>query len=448
MWDRARRDLVEMPTVEILAILLLSVANGLFAMAEIAVVSSRRARLEGRAQEGSRNARVAIELANNPNDFLSTVQIGITMIGTLAGAFGGAKIAGYLSGYLNAISWIAPRGETVALVLVVIAISYLSLVVGELVPKRLALANPERYAVALSPSMKLLSKVAAPAVRFLSWSSDLLIRLIPVRTSEEQTVTEEEVRHIIGQATEAGALEQAEQVMVEGVFRLGDRRVAELMTPRQEIAWIDLEDPPDQIQELLREYNYSRFPVASGDLDHLKGFVHVKDLLDEALGGKPFDVLAVLRQAPVVPEAMRALRALETLQGASSHLAFVVNEHGGIEGLVTVTDILQAIVGFPSSAAEDEALMVPRDDGSWLVDGLTPAYQLKERLKIRKLPREQDGTYTTVGGFVMTSLGRVPKSGDRFEQDGWIYEVVDMDGNRVDKILISPVATPEQEESV
>ncbi len=249
-----------MPTIEILAIFLLSIANGIFAMAEIAVVSSRRARLEGRAQEGSRNARIAIDLANNPNDFLSTVQIGITMIGTLAGAFGGAKIAGYLSGYLNSIPWIAPRGETVALVLVVIMISYLSLVIGELVPKRLALANPERYAVALSPLMILLSKVAAPAVRFLSWSSDLLIRLIPMRRSEEQTVTEEEVRHIIGQATEAGALEQAEQVMVEGVFRLGDRRVAELMTPRPEIAWIDLEDSPEQIRNVLREHKYSRFP--------------------------------------------------------------------------------------------------------------------------------------------------------------------------------------------
>jgi putative hemolysin len=437
-----------MPTIEILAIFLLSIANGIFAMAEIAVVSSRRARLEGRAQEGSRNARIAIDLANNPNDFLSTVQIGITMIGTLAGAFGGAKIAGYLSGYLNSIPWIAPRGETVALVLVVIMISYLSLVIGELVPKRLALANPERYAVALSPLMILLSKVAAPAVRFLSWSSDLLIRLIPMRRSEEQTVTEEEVRHIIGQATEAGALEQAEQVMVEGVFRLGDRRVAELMTPRPEIAWIDLEDSPEQIRNVLREHKYSRFPVASEDLDHVKGFVHVKDLLDEALQGKPFDVLAVLRQASVVPESMRALRALESLQSASSHLAFVVNEHGAIEGIVTVTDILQAVVGLPASEREDEALMVPRDDGSWLVDGLTPAYQLKEALQIRKLPRERDGTYTTAGGFVMTSLGRIPTSGDRFEQDGWSYEVLDMDGNRVDKILVSPIATPEQEDSL
>jgi putative hemolysin len=447
-WDGVRLDPVEMPTLEILAIFLLSIANGVFAMAEIAVVSSRRARLEGRAQEGSRNAQIAIDLANNPNDFLSTVQIGITMIGTLAGAFGGAKIAGYLSGYLNSITWIAPRGETVALVLVVIVISYLSLVIGELVPKRLALANPERYAVALSPLMKLLSKVAAPAVRFLSWSSDLLIRVIPMRRTEAQTVTEEEVRHIIGQATEAGALEQAEQVMVEGVFRLGDRRVAELMTPRQEIAWIDLEDSPEQIRLVLRDHNYSRFPVALGDLDHVKGFVHVKDLLDKALEEKPFDVLAVLRQAPVVPESMRALRALEALQGASIHLAFVVNEHGGIEGIVTVTDILQAVVGPPASEREEEALMVPRDDGSWLVDGLTPAYQLKEALKIRKLPREQDGTYTTAGGFVMTSLGRVPASGDRFDQDGWSYEVVDMDGNRVDKILVSPIATPEQEESL
>jgi putative hemolysin len=230
---------------------------------------------------------------------------------------------------------------------------------------------------------------------------------------------------------------------VEGVFRLGDRRVVELMTPRQEIAWIDLEDPADRIRETLRLNNYSRFPVALGDMDRLKGFVHVKDLLDECLAGKPFDLHAILKEAPVVPETMPALRTLETLQAANSHIAFVVNEHGGIDGMVTVTDILQAIVGDVPASSPGESLAVRREDGSWLIDGMMQGYELKELLGIRKLPGEEEGAFTTVGGFVMTHLGRVPKISDHFEHDGWRYEVVDMDGNRVDEVLVS--AVPQRE---
>jgi putative hemolysin len=427
-----------MPGIEIIGIVLLTIANGVFALSEMAVVSARKARLQARAEEGSRRARIALELANNPNDFLSVVQIGITLIGTLAGAFGGATLAAHLADYLKGIPWIAPHSEPVALAIVVIVISYLSLVVGELVPKRLALSNPELFASALAPLMRIIAKIASPAVRFLSWSTDLVLRLIPMKHETQQTVTEEEVRHMIDQGTETGTFEEAEQEMLEGVFRLGDRRVAELMTPRQEISWIDLNDTPDIIRETLRQSKHSRFPVADGDLDRLEGFVHVKDLLDESLAGKPLDIRSVLRKAPAVPESMRALRAIETLRTHDSHLAFVVNEHGGVEGLVTVTDIVRAIMGdLPASPSASEPLAVQREDGSWLIDGTMPAYELKELLGIRTLPGEQEGTFTTVGGFVMTSLGKVPAPGDHFEHNGWRFEVLDMDGNRVDKVLVS-----------
>ncbi|MEJ7607135.1 MAG: hemolysin family protein [Bryobacteraceae bacterium] len=248
-----------MPTFEILAIVLLAIANGVFAMSEIAVVSSRKARLQALAEEGSRKARVALELANNPNDFLSTVQIGITVISTLAGVFGGATLAGYLTASLNSVPWVSPHGESVAVGLVVVGISYLSLVVGELVPKRIGLSNPERYAAFLAPFMRVLASVASPVVRFLSWSTDVVIRLIPMKHEAQQTVTEEEIRHMIEQGTQSGTFEEAEQDMVEGVFRLGNRRVSELMTPRQDIGWIDTERSPEEMRETLRQSKYHAF---------------------------------------------------------------------------------------------------------------------------------------------------------------------------------------------
>jgi len=431
-----------MPTLEILAIVLFAIANGVFAMSEISVVSARRARLEALAKEGDRKARIALDLANNPNDFLSTVQIGITLIGTLSGAFGGATLAAYLTAPLNGVSWIAPHGDAVALGIVVVAISYLSLVVGELVPKRIGLSNPERFASALGPAMHLLSRVASPAVRFLSWSTDVVVRLIPMRHETQQTVTEEEVRHMLDQATQTGTFEQAEQEMVEGVFRLADRRVVELMTPRHEITWIDPADSHEQIRETLRLSSHTRFPVADGDLDRLLGFIHVKHLLDELLAGQPFEIKPLIRKAPVVPESMRALKALDVLKTSKSYLAFIVNEHGGVEGLVTLSDLFEAVIGdVPAAESPSQAShAVQREDGSWLIDGMMPAYQFKELLEIRALPGEGQGTFTTLGGFIMSALGQVPKVTDHIKHSGWRLEVMDMDGSRVDKVLVSPLA--------
>ena len=424
--------------LEIAAIFILVLANGLFALSEIAVVSSRRARLQQRAEEGHKGAKIALQLASNPDDFLSTVQVGITLIGTLAGAFGGATIAARLSPRFNAVPWIAPHGETLAMGIVVICVSYLSLILGELVPKRVGLSNPERFASALAPPMRMLSRIAAPAVRFLSWSTDVVARVLPFRKSTEPVVTSEEIRHMVREGAESGAFHESEQEMVEGVFRLGGRKAVELMRPRQAVAWVDLRSSTSEMLAVIQAHHYSRFPACDGSLDALKGFVHVKDLLDAMLSGEAADVPSLLRTIPVLPESTPALRVLETFRRTGTHIAAVITEHGGVEGILTLNDILEAVVGELEGSGEPESGgAAQREDGSWLLEGLMPIYEVKERLGIRSLPRENDGTYTTLGGFVMTSLGRIPKAGDRFEADGRAYEVVDMDNNRVDKVLVS-----------
>jgi len=425
-------------SIGIIAILLLILANGAFALSEMAVVSARKARLRQRADDGNPSAQVALDLANDPNEFLSTVQIGITLIGTLAGAFGGATLAKELAVHLNAIPWVAPHGELAAVTAVVIAISYLSLILGELVPKRIALSNPERFAMAVALPMRRLSRVAAPVVRFLSWSTDIVLRVMPFHQRGEPPVTEEEIKVMVEQGAQAGAFEEAEQEMIEGVFRLGDRRAVELMRPRMSMVWLDLQDDPEAIRAVIRQSSYSRFPVGDGSLDRVLGYVHVKDLLDLSVEGRPFDVKGCIRQLPAVPETMGALKVLEVFQQSRTHIALVVNEHGAAEGLVTIHDILEAVVGdLPAPGEKPETHIAERDDGSWLVDGITPVYEFKEELGIRELPGEDDGSFTTLGGFVITQLGRIPAAGDNFEIGGRRYEVVDMDRNRVDKVLVS-----------
>jgi putative hemolysin len=428
-------------TLEIVAIVVLILLNGVFAMSEIAVVSSRPARLKRRADKGSHGAAVALSLASNPNDFLSTVQVGITLIGTLAGAFGGATLAGRLAAYLETIPVLSPYSETVSMFAVVVAISYLSLIVGELVPKRLALTNPEAFASVLARVMRVVAKLASPAVRLLSLSTDLVLRLIPFRHEPEAAVTEEEIRIMIDQGARAGAFDEAEKEMVEGVFRLGDRRVIELMTPRPEVVWLDVAEDPERWQDLVRKSHFSRFLVGAGALDRPLGYVHVKDLLDACLSGKQVDLHAVLRKSPTVPESMRALRLLELLQTSRSHLAVVVDEHGGVSGLITLTDVMRAVVGdLPSTPQEDtDQLAVRREDGSWLIDGMIPVFQFKELLDIEELPGEQEEPFATLAGFILYQLGRIPAVGDQFEAGGYRYEVIDMDRNRIDRVLVSPL---------
>lgn len=421
-----------MLTSEIALILLLLVANGIFSTAEMAVVSSRKAKLQQMANEGDANAREALDLANDPNMFLATIQIGITLIGLLTGAVGGATIAGRLAVLLGRIPALQRYSEAISFFLVVFSLTYLSLIIGELAPKRLALHNAERIAAGMAKPMRVLSRIAYPGVRLLGASTDLLLRLFRVRPSEESPVTEEEIQVLLEQGTEAGVFDAGEQDMVEGVFRLGDRRVAGLMRPWTEIVWLDVNTSPEEIRRAITESGFSRFPVCDGSLDHVLGIVQAKDLLIRCLEDQPLDLRTSLQEPLFVPESMPASKLLELFKtSAPTHMALVIDEYGSLAGLVTMNDILEEIVG---DIEPDEPEAVQRQDGSWLLDGMLPVDDFKELFGISKLPGE--GDYQTLGGFVMMQMGRVPAAGEWFEWDRYRIEVVDMDGNRVDKVLV------------
>lgn len=423
--------------LDILIIVLLILANGVLAMSEIAIVSARKERLQQWAEEGNAKAGTALKLANSPNLFLATVQVGITLIGVLSGAFGGYKIANNVAEWLNLIPVLAPYSQTLALGTVVLAISFLSLVIGELAPKRLALDNPERIAAFVAPGMRLLSAIASPAVRLLSASTDLILRIVGVKPSTEPPITEEEIKLLIGQGTVAGVFEEAEQEMVERVFRLGDRRVGVLMTPRKRIAWLDINDPPEKNRRIMARSIHSRFPVCRGRLTNILGIVHVRDLLVRTLSGQPLNLKAALKQPSFVLETMHVLKVLERFKESGTQMAMVIDEYGTIEGLVTLTDILEAVVGdLPSLGEREEPKVVQREDGSWLMDGLLPVDELKEMFHIKALPGEKGGHFQTLGGFAMSHLKRIPSVGDHFECCGLRFEIVDMDAHRVDKVLV------------
>lgn len=427
--------------LEVFLVLLLVVANGIFSMAEMAVVSSRKARLRQRAEEGSRGAEVALELAANPHNFLSTVQVGITAIGTMAGAFGGATIAEKLAIFLKQYPVVAPYADSVSITLVVLIITYLSLIIGELVPKNLALANAEGIATALAPSMRWLSRVGAPAVGFLTFSTQIVMKFLPVKPTDESPVTEEEIKLLIAQGTEHGTFEEAEQDLVEGVFRLGDRRVVDLMHPRGQVVWLNLKDSWEVNRAILAKSPHSRFPVTDGDLDDVFGIVHVKELfLATDAGGSP-DLRKLARKPLIVPETAAALEVLDAFQVSGEQMALVVDEHGGIDGIVTLTDLVQAVVGDLRGPGEAvRARIAAQSDGSWLVDGALPVSDLLETLEIREIPGEEDG-FTTVAGLVLAHLHRIPVPGDHFVAGSWKFEVKAMDGNRIDKVHI--VTAPE-----
>jgi putative hemolysin len=428
-------------STQIFIIAALIIANGLFAMAEIAIVSARKARLQQRAEEGDEGARIALELANSPSRFLPTIQIGITLIGIFAGAFGGATIADKLAPELNRISWIAPHGGAVSLFIVVLAITFLSLIIGELVPKQIALQHAERISTAFAPAIRSLAWVASPLVHLLSLSTHLVLRLFGIKPSAETSVTEEEIKLMIEQGTQEGVFEPTEQEMVERVFRLGDRTVNALMTPRPDVIWLDLNDPPEEIQSKITSNSHTHYPVAEDQIDTIIGMVNSKDLLSQNLSCRPIDLRSVLQPALFIPESMSALDLLERFKKKRTHVALVIDEHGGFQGLITTSDVLEAIVGdIPTPGESEEADVIHREDGSWLVDGKVLADELKELLQKDELPFEDENLYQTLGGLVMAFLDRIPRSGNHFDWDGYRFEVVDMDGHRVDKVLIKPLA--------
>ena len=421
---------------ELTLIALLIVANGVFSMAEMAVVSSRKARLRQRAEDGSGASEVALELAENPHDFLSTVQVGITLIGTLAGAFGGATVAEKLSVYLKAFPQLANYSESIAMTVVVMVITYLSLIIGELVPKSLALANPEGIASAVARPMRFLARLGSPVVAFLTISTKIVTKLLPFKPSQEAPVTEEEVKVLIAQGTEHGTFEEAEQEMVEGVFRLGDRRAVDLMKPRNRVAVLDVSDTWEASREALRGCEFSRFPVIEGDPDRILGVVHVKVIYLAAESGGPVDLRGIARKPLFVPELTRALDLLERFQDTGEQMALVVDEHGGFQGIVTLTDLLESIVGDlrgPTSAPK--ASIVKREDGTWLADGAMPISAILDALELREVPGGDEG-FSTLAGLFLAHFRHIPNPGDYIIVDGWRFEVLDMDRNRIDKVLI------------
>lgn len=420
--------------LEITLIALLIVANGVFSMAEMAVVSARKARLRQRAEDGSRGSAVALELAENPHDFLSTVQVGITLIGTLAGAFGGATVAEKLSAHLKAFPQLAAYSDSIAITVVVMVITYLSLIIGELVPKSVALANPEGIASTVARPMRFLARIGSPVVAFLTFSTKVVTKLLPFKPSQDAPVTEEEVKVLIAQGTEHGTFEEAEQEMVEGVFRLGDRRVVDLMKPRNRVITLDASDTWEVNRAALRGSEFSRFPVIDDDPDRILGVVHVKDLF---LANEPEGDLRKLARKPLfVPELTPALDLLERFQDTGEQMALVVDEHGSFQGIVTLTDLVESVVGdLRGPTSVPKAAIVKREDGTWLADGALAIPEWLDALEIREVPGEEEG-FTTLAGLFLAHFRHIPSAGDHILVAGWRFEVLDMDRNRIDKVLI------------
>lgn len=430
---------------EIIIIFVLIVLNGIFAMSEFALVSAKKTRLRQRAEEGDTRADAALKLANEPTPFLSTIQIGITMVGIFAGAFGGATIAKELARYLQEITALAPYSGVLSITLVVLVITYLTLIFGELVPKRLALNNAEAIASYVAKPMFFLSLIAKPLVFILSYSTEAVLRLMRVQKITEPPVTEEEIKIMLEEGTEAGVFERAELSMIEGVFDIGDRRVESLMTHRTDIIALDLDDPADKNLRKMIGSGRSNFPAYERDLDNVVGMVSVKDILARLVERGTADIKAAVTKPLFVPEAITVLKLLESFKETGVHIALITDEYGSIQGIITLHDILEAIVGDVRSLGEPiEMQVVAREDGSWLIDGDTSVEKLKEVLSVDSFPGEKEGYYRTIAGFIMFILQRIPKTGDHLEFRGLRYEVVDMDGNRIDKVLVTRVPDSER----
>jgi putative hemolysin len=413
-------------------------------MSEIAVVAARKVRLQQRADDGDERARAALELANSPAQFLSTVQVGITLVGILAGAYGGATIAEPLAARIATVPELAPYAEGIALGLVVAVISFLSLVVGELAPKNIALTNPETIASWVARPMMWLARMGGPFVAILTGTTNLILRVFGIRGQAEPHLTQDEIKAVISQGAESGVIEAAEESIVQRVLQLGDQRVAAIMTPRPDIEWIDVDATAEELRGFLASHSHTQFVVCHGGLDNVLGFVRSADLLPMAMRGKAIDLRALTKEALFVPDSMPAVQLLETFRASHKHVALVMDEFGAVEGLVTVTDMLEALVGhLPADATEAASSFVARGDGSWLVDGSASMEEVAARLALDELPPEEAGAYHTLGGFVMARLGRVPKTADRFEWGGLQFEVVDMDGRRIDKVMVSDVGRRE-----
>jgi len=429
--------LLPIPWIDVVLVLALIALNGVFAMSELAIVSSREARLRGMSKNGSRGARCALDLAAEPGRFLSTVQIGITLISILAGAYSGASLGEPVAQRLAGLGLEPDTARTVGFGLVIAIVTYVSLIVGELVPKQFALRSPEPIAAIVSRPMQWLSKLTAPIVWLLDQTSALIFRLLGLTRESKNQVTAEELHLVVAEAQTAGVLEEDERAMISGIVRLADRPVREVMTPRTDVDWIDVNATTDEVREALLEIPHSRIPVAEGSIENVVGVLQTRDALVALLDGKSLDLRSLCRSAPVIPDLMDAMDALAVLRNADVPLAMVHDEYGHLDGIVTPGSILAALAGTFAHDVEqgEEPPLVEREDGSWLVSGAASADLLSDRLGMR-LPDDRD--YSTVAGFALSILKHLPDTGETFQHDGWSVEIVDMDGRKIDKLILSP----------
>jgi putative hemolysin len=421
---------------EIGIVALLILLNGWFAMSELAVVSARRPRLEVMAAQGNRGARAALLLSENPGRFLSSTQLGITLVGILAGAYSGATLAEPLGEFIASKGMGEPAASILSIAVVVGGITYFSLVVGELVPKHIALSNPERIASMVAIPMTVLASATSPAIHLFDLSSRIILKVLRLDRSSDNRVTEEEIRAVIAEGTKTGILEPEEKELMAGVLRFGDRSIRAIMTPRRDVIALDLEWPPERVREALTETTHSRYPVYRGSIDSILGLVQAKDLLDSVLSGEAINLEKALKPVEVVPDSAPALNVLELLRRSPIHVAVVVDEYGSVEGIVTAADILAALVGSVASTETEASAVFQREDGSWLADADLPVSLVAERVGNSDLD-DPDRDYETLAGLVLAISQEIPSTGDVLIFKGWRFEVVDMDGRRIDKVLIT-----------
>ncbi len=433
-------------TLKIIIILVLIIFTGYLSMAELAVVSIRRAKMQKYLEDGNQNAQIVFDLLEDPNEFLSTVQIGISLIGVLTGAFGGVTLAKPLAQYISFI----PYAEPVSVAIVVIVTTYLTLVIGEIVPKVIALNDPERVSLKVAKSMVVLSTISKPVSFILAKSSSFLLWLMRIENRNDDIVTEEEIKLMIEEGREDGTIEQEEEAIIKRVFKLDDQKVESIMTPRNEIIWIDLEDDRELNKVKIIESKRSIFPIASGELDDFIGVVQAKDILSAMFSGDEFDVHKIVKEPLVVSEHLETLELLKEFKENQGyvHMCLVVDEFGSVEGLITLNDLLEGIVGdIPGIDEEDEPKAIERDDGTWLIDGRYPIDRFKELFDFKdNLPDEEEDGYTTLAGFILSISGTIPDEEDKYECDRFIFEIVDIDGHQIDKVLVTDLGPQEPNE--
>ena len=426
------------------AILLALIAiNALFAMAEVALLTAKRSKLQRMVDAGDRQAAAALELGEDPNRFLSTVQVGITTIGILNGVVAESALSAPFAVWLESVGVASETSGWLASTLIVVIITYLSIVLGELVPKRIGQSNPEPIARIVARPMLTLAQIARPLVKLLSGSTQVLLRMVGIRNAGTPVVTEEEIHALLEEGSDAGIIEENERQMVRNVFRLDDRQITSLMVPRSDIICLDLDEPLNENLQRIQGSEHSRFPVCKGGFNEVVGIINAKVLLAQTLRGETPDFKTDLQPAVFVPESLTGMELLEHFKSSGVQMAFVIDEYGEIQGLITLQDLIEAIAGEFKPDDHEDAWAIQRQDGSWLLDGIIPVPELKDTLGLETVPEEDKGRYNTLSGMLMLLMGCIPTAGEAVEWESWRFEVVDMDGKRIDKVLATPLTTPD-----